>query len=94
MDIHITNKTNKSWEVVYVIEKFRQLFSKQSVRLFRRFGGGRYKRKKCSVLCCKVIDACTTSNDVWVKSKFVLNVMLEPKVDLYAVAIPPPRDRD
>ena len=28
MDIHITNKTNKSWEVVCLIEKVRQLFSK------------------------------------------------------------------
>ena len=46
------------------------------------------------MLCCRIIDACTTSNDVRVKSKFALNVMLEPKVDLYAVAIPPPRDRD
>ena len=46
------------------------------------------------MLCCKVIDACSTSNDVCVKSKFVLNVMLEPKVDLHAVAIQPPRDRD
>ena len=31
MDIHITNKTNKSREVVYVIEKVRQLFSKHRV---------------------------------------------------------------
>ena len=31
MDIHITNKTNKSWEVVYVIENVRQLFSKHRV---------------------------------------------------------------
>ena len=31
MDIHITNKTNKSWEVVYIIEKVRQLFSKHRV---------------------------------------------------------------
>ena len=31
MDIHITNKTNKSWEVAYVIEKVRQLFSKHTV---------------------------------------------------------------
>ena len=31
MDIHITNKTNKSWEVVYVIEKVGQLFSKHRV---------------------------------------------------------------
>ena len=36
----------------------------ESVRLFRRFGGGRCRQKKCSVLCCIVIDACTTSNDV------------------------------
>ena len=27
-------------------------------------------------------------------SKIVLNVMLEPKVDLYTVAIPPPQDCD
>ena len=27
VDIHVTNKTSKSWEVVYVI-KVRQLFSK------------------------------------------------------------------
>ena len=28
MDIHIINKTNKSLEVFYMIEKVRQLFSK------------------------------------------------------------------
>ena len=31
MDIHITNKSNKSWDVVCVIEKVRQLFSKHGV---------------------------------------------------------------
>ena len=31
MDIHVTNKTNKSLEVVYIIEKVRQLFSKHRV---------------------------------------------------------------
>ena len=31
MDFHISNKANKSWEVVYVIEKVRQLFSKYRV---------------------------------------------------------------
>ena len=31
MLIHVSNKTNKSWEVVYVIKKVRQLFSKYSV---------------------------------------------------------------
>ena len=54
---------------------------------------GGTNRKKCSVLCCKVIDACTTLNDVS-KINYVLNVMLEPKIDLYTVAIPLPRDRD
>ena len=42
------------------------------------------------MLCCKLINAWTTLNDVWVKSKFVLNV----RSDLYIVAIPPLRDRD
>ena len=31
MDIHITNNTNKSWEVAYVIEKVRQLCSNHRV---------------------------------------------------------------
>ena len=31
VDIHITNKTNKSWEVVYVIKMVKQLFSKHRV---------------------------------------------------------------
>ena len=67
MDIHVTNKTNKSWEVVYVIKKVRQLFSKHRVSkivssVFIRVG--RYKHKKCSVLCCTVFDGCTISNDV------------------------------
>ena len=31
VDIHITNETNKSWEVVYIIEKVRQLLSKHRV---------------------------------------------------------------
>ena len=46
------------------------------------------------MLCCKVIDACTISNDVRVKSNNVLNVILEPKMDLYIIVIPPPRDHD
>ena len=58
MEIHVTNKTNKSWEVLNIIEKVRQLFSKHRVsKNVCRFGGGRYRQKKCSVLCCKVIDA-------------------------------------
>ena len=31
MDIHINNETSNSWEVAYVIEKVRQLFSKHRV---------------------------------------------------------------
>ena len=51
------------------------------------FGGWWYKQKKCCVLCCRVIDACSTLNDVPVESRFVLNVMLEPNIDLFIVAI-------
>ena len=65
MDIHITNKTNKSREVVCVIEKVRQLFSKHSQQdCFVGLLDCGTDRKKCRVLCCVVIDACTTSNDV------------------------------
>ena len=65
VDIHITNKTNKSWEVVSVIEKVRQLFSKRSqYDCFVGLVEVGTDRKKCSVLCCKVVDACTTSDDV------------------------------
>ena len=28
MDIHVANKINKSWDVVYIIKNVRQLFSK------------------------------------------------------------------
>ena len=34
MDIHVTSKTNKSWEVVYVIKKVRQLYSKHGISKF------------------------------------------------------------
>ena len=65
MDIHITKKTNKSWEVVYVIEKVRQLFSKHRVSKIVSSDWRRAAQtEKCSVLCCKVIEAYTTSNDV------------------------------
>ena len=61
----------------------------ESIRLFHRFGGGRYKQKKCSLLCCRIIFSCTSLSDVGVKSTFVLNVMLDPEIDLDIVAIPP-----
>ena len=46
------------------------------------------------MLCRRVIDACTTSNGVCVRSRFVFYVMLEPKIDLYIVTIPPSQDHD
>ena len=53
MDIHITNKKNKSWEAVYVIEKVRQLFSKHSQRdCFFGLVEGDTDRK--NVVCCAV----------------------------------------
>ena len=52
MDIHITNDTNKSWEVVYVIE-VRQLFSKHSqYDCFVGLVEGGTDRK--NVVCCAV----------------------------------------
>ena len=66
MDIHITNKTSISWEVVYAIKKVRQLFSKH--RVSKIVSSVWWKAVQtgiiCILLCCKVIDACTTSNDV------------------------------
>ena len=65
MDIHVTNKSNKSREVVFSIKKVRQLFSKYSQEdCFVGLVEGGTNRKKCNVLCCRVIDACTISNDV------------------------------
>ena len=53
MDIHITNETNKSWEVCCVIEKVRQLFSKHSqLDCFVRLVEGGTDRK--NVVCCAV----------------------------------------
>ena len=63
MDIHVTNKTNKSLEVVYVI-KVMQLFSKHRISQIISSVLWRAVQKKCSVLGRKVIDACPTSNDV------------------------------
>ena len=52
MDIHITNKTNNSWEVVYVIE-VTQLFSKHSQKdCFVGLVEGGTNRK--NVVCCAV----------------------------------------
>ena len=65
MDIHVTNTTNKSWEVVYEFKMDRQLFSKHRVsEIVLSVWWRAVQTEKCSVLCCRVIDACTTSNDV------------------------------
>ena len=51
MDIHVTNKTNKSWGVIYVIKKVRQLFSKHSqLDCFVGLVEGGTNRR--NVVCC------------------------------------------
>ena len=53
MDIHVTNKTNYSWEVLYVITKVRQLFTKHSqLDCFISLVEGGTNRK--NVVCCAV----------------------------------------
>ena len=54
MDIHITNKTNKSWEVGYVIEKVRQLFSKHRVSKIVSSVWWRAVQTEINVVCCAV----------------------------------------
>ena len=65
MDIHFTIKTNKSWEVVYVIKKVRQLFCIYRVsEIVSSILWKAVHTEKNSMLCCILIDAFTTSNDV------------------------------
>ena len=52
-----------------------------------------YKQKN-SVLLCGVTDVWTTLNEVCVKSKLDLNVMLESKLELHIAAISPPGNCD
>ena len=48
--IHVTNKTNKCWEVVYLMKKDRQQFSKHSQKdCFVGLVGGGTSRK--NVVC-------------------------------------------
>ena len=65
MHVPVTIKTSKSWEVVHVTKKVWHLLSKH--RVSKIVSSVRWRvvqtEKKCSVLCCKVIDACTISND-------------------------------
>ena len=51
MDIHVTNKTSKSWEVVYVITKVRQLFSKHGVSCFDDLVEGGTNSKNVVIGC-------------------------------------------
>ena len=53
MDIHVTNKASKSWEVVYVILMVRQLFSKCIVSKIVSSIGWRSVEKK-NVACSAV----------------------------------------
>ena len=55
MDIHVTKKTNKSWEVVYVI-KVRQLFSNHRVSKIVLSVWWRAVRTEKNVVCCAVMS--------------------------------------
>ena len=46
VDIHVTNETNKFWEVAYVIKVRQLLVNIKSEKLFCRLDGGRYKQEK------------------------------------------------
>ena len=53
MDLHVTNKTSKSYEVVYLIKKVRWLFSKHGVSwIVSSFGWRAVQTEKmlCAVL--------------------------------------------
>ena len=54
MDIHITNKTNNSLEVFYIIEKVRQLFSKHRVSKIVLSVWWRVVQTEKNVVCCAV----------------------------------------
>ena len=54
MDIHVTNKTDKYWEAVYINMKVRQLFSKHRVRLIVSSFGWRAVQTEKNVVCCAV----------------------------------------
>ena len=54
MDIHITNKTNMSWEAVYVIKKVWQLFSKHRVSKVVSSVWWRSVQTEKNVVCCAV----------------------------------------
>ena len=54
MDIHITNKTNKSWEVAYVKETVRQLFSKHRVSKVVSLVWWRAVQREKNVVGCAV----------------------------------------
>ena len=77
------------------MKKVSQLFSKHRVSKIVSSVWCRAEQAEKNIVCCTLkYDACTTSNDVRAKSKFVLYVILEHKMDLNIVAIPLPRDRD
>ena len=54
MVIRITNKTNNSWEVVYIIEKVSQLFSKHRFSKVVSSVWWRALQTKKNEVCCAV----------------------------------------
>ena len=53
MDIHVTNKTTKPWEIIYVI-KVRQLFSKHRISIIASSVVWRAVQTEKNVMCCAV----------------------------------------
>ena len=60
MHIHVRKKAKMSWNVVYVV-KVRWLFCKHRESQIVLYGG---TNRSNTVLCCGVIDAWTTLNEM------------------------------
>ena len=95
LDIHASKITNRPLKDVFGVKNVKQLqINHRDGMIVSAFGGGLRKPKKCSVLCCRIINISTTTNDVRLLSMFLMNVMLPHKVYFNIVAIQPPRVRD
>ena len=64
MDVYVTNKTNKFWEIVCYHEGQAAVQEHTVSKIVSSVRRRAVQTEKCSVLCCRVIDACNTSNDV------------------------------
>ena len=64
MDIHITNKTTNSGSLFTSSRSSGSCLVNIISKIVSSVWWRAVQTKKCSVLCCRVIDASTTSNDV------------------------------